>query len=198
MGCQKEIAATIIDQDAGLSRTISPNSTMTWHRYSMWFGRLGFADVCHDSARRLTKAMAESRRVAAGLSQIPTTSPISMTVRDGLDPQVWRWSSRSDLLTQKRSIKSATTYRACPAVPSPYSRHPWTWGIENSGQWILDVAFGEDDCRVRTGNADENFSTLRRMALNMLKRESTSKGGIAARRKGAVRDEGYMSTVLYA
>ena len=49
---------------------------------------------------------------------------------------------------------------------------------------------------MRTGNAAENFSTLRRMALNMLKRESTSKGGIAAKRKRAGWDEDYMITVL--
>ena len=70
------------------------------------------------------------------------------------------------------------------------------WGIENSVHWVLDIAFREDDCRVRTGNAAENFSTLRRMALNMLKRESMSKGGIAAKRKRAGWDEDYLLTVI--
>ena len=70
------------------------------------------------------------------------------------------------------------------------------WGIENSVHWILDVAFGEDDCRVRTGNAAESFSTLRRMALNMLKCETRWKGGIAAKRKRAGWVEDYMITVL--
>ena len=69
-------------------------------------------------------------------------------------------------------------------------------GIENSVHWTLDVAFEEDDCRVRVGNAAENFSALRRMALNMLKRGPMSKGGVAAKRKRAGWDEDYLLTVL--
>lgn len=57
------------------------------------------------------------------------------------------------------------------------------WGIENSVHWVLDVAFGEDNSRVRVGNSAENFSILRRMALNMLKSETTLKVGVAAKRK---------------
>jgi len=48
---------------------------------------------------------------------------------------------------------------------------------------VLDVAFREDESRVRSGNGTENFFTLRRMVLNMLKQETTSKGGTAAKRK---------------
>ena len=49
---------------------------------------------------------------------------------------------------------------------------------------------------VRTGNAAENLSVLRRMALNMLKGETTSQGGVAAKRKRAGWDEDYLLTVL--
>ena len=70
------------------------------------------------------------------------------------------------------------------------------WGIENSVHWVLDVAFGEDDSRVRQGNAAQNLSVLRRMALNMLKRETTSQGGVAAKRKRAGWDEDYLLLVL--
>ncbi|NNM85876.1 MAG: ISAs1 family transposase [Phycisphaerales bacterium] len=40
------------------------------------------------------------------------------------------------------------------------------WGVENGLYWILDVAFREDECRIRKGYAAENFSRLRRLALN--------------------------------
>ena len=43
------------------------------------------------------------------------------------------------------------------------------WGIENSLHWVLDVAFREDDSRVRRGHAAQNLAILRHMALNLLK-----------------------------
>lgn len=43
------------------------------------------------------------------------------------------------------------------------------WGIENSMHWVLDVAFREDDCRVRVGEAAQNFAILRRIALDLMK-----------------------------
>ncbi len=40
---------------------------------------------------------------------------------------------------------------------------------------VLDVTFGEDDCRIRKGSAAENFSVLRRIALNLFKREPSKR-----------------------
>ena len=70
------------------------------------------------------------------------------------------------------------------------------WGIENALHWVLDMAFREDESRIRTGHAAHNLSILRRMALNLLRRETTAKGGIAARRKQAGWNDGYLLKVL--
>ena len=71
------------------------------------------------------------------------------------------------------------------------------WGIENSLHWQLDVTFQEDQSRVRKGHADANFSSLRRTALSLLKRESTSKVGIKNKRLEAAWDESYLEQVLF-
>ena len=56
------------------------------------------------------------------------------------------------------------------------------WGIENSLHWVLDIAFREDESRVRKGNAPENLSLLRHISLNLLKQEKTAKIGIKNKR----------------
>jgi len=70
------------------------------------------------------------------------------------------------------------------------------WGIENSVHWILDVAFDEDRCRVRQGNAAKNMSLLRRIALNLLKNHKSIKVGIKTKRLRAGWDEQYLLNVL--
>jgi predicted transposase YbfD/YdcC len=70
------------------------------------------------------------------------------------------------------------------------------WGIENRLHWTLDVAFREDECRVRKNNAPENLATLRKIALNLLKQETTEKAGVKAKRLKAGWDETYLQIVL--
>lgn len=69
------------------------------------------------------------------------------------------------------------------------------WGIENKQHWILDVGFNEDGCRIRDKVAAKNFATLRRLALNMLKKDGT-KGGMRRKRLRANWDEEYLRKVL--
>jgi predicted transposase YbfD/YdcC len=70
------------------------------------------------------------------------------------------------------------------------------WGVENGLHWSLDVSFVADLCRVRNGHAAENFSRLRRIALNLLKQDKTVKVGIKGKRLRAGWDEDYLLKVL--
>ena len=70
------------------------------------------------------------------------------------------------------------------------------WGVENSLHWVLDVTFDEDRSRIKKEHAPENFGLLRRLALCLLKRETTSKRGIKGKRLRASWDEAYLLRVL--
>jgi predicted transposase YbfD/YdcC len=72
------------------------------------------------------------------------------------------------------------------------------WGIENSLHWVLDVAFQEDANRARTEHAQANLITLRHLALNQLKRETSLKASIKAKRMRAGWDDDYLLKVLHA
>lgn len=70
------------------------------------------------------------------------------------------------------------------------------WSIENKLHWSLDVSFGEDACRIRKGHAAENFSRLRRLALNLLKKDKTRKMGIKSKCKACSWDRDYLLQIL--
>jgi predicted transposase YbfD/YdcC len=70
------------------------------------------------------------------------------------------------------------------------------WGIENGLHWVLDIAFREDESRVRKDHSAQNFAVLRHIALNLLKQERTAKCGIKTKRLKAGWDHDYLLKLL--
>jgi predicted transposase YbfD/YdcC len=66
------------------------------------------------------------------------------------------------------------------------------WSVENQLHWVLDVSFAEDQSRQRKDHSAENFSRLRRIALNLLRRETSKKRGIKGKRLNAAWDHDYL------
>ncbi|MBE0545846.1 MAG: ISAs1 family transposase [Verrucomicrobia bacterium] len=70
------------------------------------------------------------------------------------------------------------------------------WGVENKLHWVMDVCFREDQSRARTGYAAENLATLRRLALNLLKRKKTKKRGIRGKQLNSSWDHACLLKLL--
>jgi len=71
------------------------------------------------------------------------------------------------------------------------------WGIENSVHWVLDIAFREDESRIRKGSGPENFAVIRHIALNLLKENTSFRGRIKSKRLNAAMDEKYLKNVIF-
>jgi predicted transposase YbfD/YdcC len=84
---------------------------------------------------------------------------------------------------------AATAKRVLEAVRSH-------WGIENQLHWVLDMAFREDECRVRKGHGAENFAVIRHIALNLLKQDTRTRLGTHGKRLKAAWDTKYLERLL--
>jgi predicted transposase YbfD/YdcC len=71
------------------------------------------------------------------------------------------------------------------------------WGIENQLHWVLDLAFREDESRVRIGHAAENLAVLRHIALNLLQSKKGD-AGTKIKRLQAGWDDSYLANILFA
>ena len=70
------------------------------------------------------------------------------------------------------------------------------WLVENSLHWVLDVAFGEDNSRIRHGNVAENMGVIRHIAVSLLRREKPTQMGVKNKRLKAGWDNTYLAKVL--
>jgi predicted transposase YbfD/YdcC len=70
------------------------------------------------------------------------------------------------------------------------------WQLENGLHWVLDVAFREDESRIRKNHAPANMALLRHIAVNLLKQEQTARLGISNKRKRAGWDNNYLENVV--
>jgi len=71
------------------------------------------------------------------------------------------------------------------------------WAVENSLHWVMDMIFRDDECRVRTDHAPANFTTIKHMALNLIRR-ALGKDSIRLRRKVAAWDDDFLASLIAA
>jgi predicted transposase YbfD/YdcC len=71
------------------------------------------------------------------------------------------------------------------------------WAVENSLHWVMDMIFRDDECRIRTDHAPANFTTLKHMAHNLI-RKAPGKDSFRLKRKVAAWDDDFLASLIAA
>ena len=201
MGCQKGIAQKIVDAEAGYLLALKANQGDFHHEAVALFtyaAKLDFHTVRHDHHTTIEKDH--------GRIEIRTCWTVDDPIFLLALPDHAKWPNLRTLVKveAERRLSGKTGRESryyITSLPSDAAKVLQTlrthWSIENQLHWVLDVAFREDDSRVRLGDASQNFAILRHMALNLLTQESSLKGGIHTKRLKAAWDHSYLLKVLH-
>ena len=197
MGCQRKIAEQIVDQGGDYMLQVAGNHPTLHEEVALYFegidpsipevsvqtttdkghGRVEVRTYLHST----DVGWFEDRQRWAGLASFAAVT-----------------SRRTDLTKGTESLETRYYISSYDQPDARRAGHAIRahWGVENGLHWVLDMAFDEDRSRCRTGHAAETFAIVRHVALNLLKKEKSRKGGIASRRKLCGWDHDYLLQVI--
>ncbi len=194
MGCQQDIASAIIDKEADYILAVKQNQKQLYENIE-------------DEFRFSSKHIRTDTSIDFGHGRIETRICSIKTIFECMQ-DIKKWKNLKTIIKveSKREFKNSdkpteTAVRyyisSVNAEAKDFQKAIRShWSIENKLHWTLDIAFGEDASRKRKGNAAQNFSTLNKIALNLLKNEKTLKSGVKTRRLKAGWDNMYLLKVL--
>jgi predicted transposase YbfD/YdcC len=197
MGCQKTIAREIHEADADYVLALKANHQVLHDEIKT------FLDDALENPAHLPGA-SRHQSVEKDHGRIETRRYLCTGKLDWLaDRHQWTALRSVAVVEAERTIGTQTTrerryYLSSlpPEAPELARAIRGHWSIENSLHWVLDVALREDDCRVRSGHAAANLATLRHIALNLLRKDTTKKRGIRTKQKIAAWDHRYLVKLL--
>ncbi len=200
MGCQKEIASLIVEGGGDYVLALKENHGQLYEDVALLFDDL-------EASRFKAYSFDEEKTVNGGHGRLETRQ--CWTISDPKIVQALRGTKDWEKLQSVVKVRAKRNDGQKETVEDRYylssldgdaERLLWAkrthWGIENGLHWVLDIAFREDESRVRKDHGAQNLATLRHIALNLLKQENTAKIGIKNKRLRAGWDERYLLRVL--
>jgi predicted transposase YbfD/YdcC len=198
MGCQKEIARTVVEGKGDYLLQVKDNQPALHADLKLLFAE-GLTGDCQGVAYDYVED------VDGGHGRVETRRCWTSSDLGGLDREgAWKGLATVACVecvretpvsssTQRHYYISSLAGKSAAEMLGLIRSH---WEIENSLHWRLDVQFNEDQCRIRKGHAAENFSRLRRWALNALKKDQTHKVGLKTKAKACSWDHGLLLQVV--
>jgi predicted transposase YbfD/YdcC len=196
MGCQKEIAAKIVERGGDYALTVKENQEHLYADIQRVFNHAletDFAGLDHDSY--------EVRERGHGREEWRSYTIIRQP--EGLRQQAdWAGLTTIGLCCSERTANGKCTSEVRYFIASKKASARYYgevlrnhWRIENCLHWQLDVTFREDDSRVSKRNAAENLALLRKLTLSLLK-ANPAKLSIAKKRYAAALDPTFLEEIL--
>jgi predicted transposase YbfD/YdcC len=197
MGCQKEIAETIVAKGADYVLAVKDNQPTLCRAISDAFIRFADEDYVEPSLRRYrTVGKAHGRREERQyfIAEVPEGLP-------GSDDWVGLRSIGMVLRTREEAdvVSDEVAYYigSIPAKVKHFARVArGHWEIETTLHWSLDVTFSEDDSRVRKDRGPENLAMLRRLAVSVLQQDTSCKASLRGKRLIAGWDDAALLKIL--
>jgi len=208
MGCQKKIAKEIIEADADYVLALKGNQETVHEEVK------AFLDSAVEEQKKKRPAGAVIAKEVSRLQHCETIEKDHgrMETRRYYQSDYLDWFADQAKWEGLRSVGMVESVRELEGKTSVERRYYLCslklevatfaravrghWGVENKVHWAMDVCFGEDQSRARQGYAAENLASLRRLALNLLRRESTKKRGIKGKQLNASWDHAYLLKLL--
>lgn len=198
MGTQTAIARQIQSAGADYIVTLKSNHPSLAEDARNWFQdnrqKLDIANV------KVTEVNCES-----GHHRIEKRKFWQVSVEQVFSPdRIKQWSGLKTLVVEESNRilwnkKTSSIRFFLSSLDSEFEHFPASirshWGVENQLHWCLDVLFAEDGSRIRKDNAPRNMTILRRLALNLL-RQDTSKGSLKMKRYKAGLDNNFLLQIL--
>jgi predicted transposase YbfD/YdcC len=195
-GCQKEIAQTVRDQGGHYVLAVKGNQPTLYQDIQTCFAEAAMDDFAgvrydvlatqEDSHGRLEERVCTVLYELAGLSSKEAWQDLKTVA------MVYRRRQEGGKVSEQWSYYISSRKMTAKQMAAAVREH---WGIENGLHWVLDVVFGEDQSRVRTGHAAENLAWVRKVALSLL-RQDQSQGSLKGKRKRAGWDETFLLHLL--
>lgn len=203
MGCQKDIASKIVERGADYMLGVKDNQPTLAATVTGIFDEALRDPQFPTSTNHHTTA-----EKGHGRTDVRRCWTMDVDAECGAPFEEWSNLKGIILVERERTIDGKTsserrhfiTSRSRISAEAALAATRAHWGIENQLHWVLDVAFREDDSRVRAGHAAENFAVIRHIAINLLKAVpgglKPGKLGVKNKRLLAGWHDGYLLRVL--
>ena len=197
MGCQTKIAEQIVSREANYVIGLKDNQPDL---------RRGAQELFNLPPEELELEEDSYQETTKDHGRIETRACRHIGIDKQWLPESERWAGLKSVIQIKATrevIGGATTEEARYYISSlkvnakeAFNAVKTHWTVENSLHWSLDMSFREDECRIRRDNGAEFFAVMRRLSMNVIKKDTSKKAGIHRKRRMAALNPDYAMHLL--